>query len=187
MIEAIDELPILGEPLPVELANTRYGEAEEFIDFLETRSMMRTWLQATQIAGAVELRARDHARLLTLRDAMHGILSATVESRKPSDDELAVIGTMAGLGRPHPVLHWSPAPRWTWMREGSAAVVMLAELAEAAGSWLAGPDLERVRRCPGQGCTMFFVQAHHRRRFCHPSCSHRARQAAYYRRKRDRP
>jgi hypothetical protein len=28
---------------------------------------------------------------------------------------------------------------------------------------------------------MFFVQRHHKRRFCHEGCAHRARQARYYR------
>ena len=35
-------------------------------------------------------------------------------------------------------------------------------------------------RGPQRPCPMFFVKDHHKRRFCHEGCAHRARQARYY-------
>ena len=44
--------PILGEPLPVELANTWYSHATGVIDFLETPTLMASWFdQAPAAAG----------------------------------------------------------------------------------------------------------------------------------------
>jgi predicted RNA-binding Zn ribbon-like protein len=66
------------------------------------------------------------------------------------------------------------------MYSGGKFEVLVARLAAGAITFLAGTELELVRRCGHPDCQMFFVQQHHRRRFCHESCAHRARQARYY-------
>ena len=180
----VDDLPVLGEPLCVELANTRYGEGQDFIDFLETSALAELWLTAVDGLDACRLSASDHAALLRLRDASFDLCEALAHGLRPAEGALRVIGATAALGAPTRTLAWDPAPRWVSRRKGSAATRLLGALASEIGDWVCTEQRGQVRRCPGPGCTMFFVKVHHRRRFCHESCSHRARQAAYYRRQR---
>jgi hypothetical protein len=57
---------------------------------------------------------------------------------------------------------------------------LLAELAtETIGL---ATDGSVLARCDGEDCRMLFVRQHGRRRFCHSSCSQRARQARYQQR-----
>ncbi|NUR88680.1 MAG: hypothetical protein HOY71_31720, partial [Nonomuraea sp.] len=70
-------------------------------------------------------------------------------------------------------------------RDGEAGVRLLAELAEAAIDLLASPDASKVRACEGPGCSLLFLPAHPRRRWCSPAvCGNRARVARYYQRHR---
>lgn len=178
-----DDLPLLGEALPVELVNTRYGQGGDFIDFLGEPALAALWLSATGAdADGVDLGA-----LRALRDAAHGIFSASVAGQPPQPRDIAVLNAAAAGGRSHPELAWAPSPRQVWVRVGTPTEALLAQLSAETIAFLVSADRAALRVCAGEGCTMFYVRDHHRRRFCHPSCSHRARQAAYYRRRQAQP
>jgi predicted RNA-binding Zn ribbon-like protein len=69
----------------------------------------------------------------------------------------------------------------------SAVDRVLADLAESAIAILAGSGAGPIAVCANDDCSMLFVRQHHRRRWCHNSCGHRHRQAAYARRLREGP
>lgn len=168
------DFPILGsEPLPVELANTLYGDGE---DFLRSRAWVAEWF------ARVGQPPVDADRARALRDGVHRLFTAAVERSTPDRADVEVVNSFVTPTRLE--LDWSagrPVARHRDTAAGGAAV--LGRIAACAVELLAGPDV--LRRCTAPGCSMFFVRDHPRRRWCHPSCGHRDRQARYYRRRRD--
>jgi predicted RNA-binding Zn ribbon-like protein len=166
------EFPILGtEPLPVELANTLYGEE----DLLRTREWADEWFA---LVGQPPV---DAGRARRLRDGVHRLFAAAVGGRVPDRADVAVVNAFATPTRLE--LDWSAngfTARHVDTTTGDAAV--LGRIASCAIELLAGPDA--LRRCTAPGCSLFYVRDHPRRRWCNPGCGHRDRQARYYRRKR---
>lgn len=181
MISA-DDLPLLGtEPLALELANTDYGQGGPWpFDFLAEEADARLWLQATGLLPA------DHeverlSDIIELRDRARRLIVAALEGRPPRTEDLEHINRCAGLVSGAPALRFDPEAGWhaAEANRGSTIDRALQRLAQGAITLLAGDDRERLRVCAAPDCTMLFVQAHHRRRFCHPSCSNRTRQARF--------
>lgn len=182
------EFPILGtEPLVVELANTLYGAGEEEIDFLRTAQGVSQWFARTTEESATAM-GRDAERVRALRDAVHLLFRAAVDGSAPDRAAIALVNGVAQAAPTSLELDWpqggKPSTRWRDTTTGSTAA--LGRIAACCIELLAGPSAENLRRCTAPGCSMFFVRNHSRRRWCHPSCGHRNRQARYYRRRRSR-
>lgn len=185
-----DDLPILGEPAPVELANSLYLDEGEAFDFLASDALARRWFEVAELGvGMWPRRSKpgDHARLLALRDAVADLLDAAQKQAAPSAAAVDEVNACARLAPAVPQLVWTgKGPPGAEVRFAARGVPgLLAQLAVAAIELLSGADAGRLRRCEGPGCSLLFVQHHRRRRFCHESCSHRARQMRYYRRTKE--
>ncbi|MET9242663.1 ABATE domain-containing protein [Nonomuraea sp. NPDC003709] len=183
------EFPILGtEPLAVELANTLYGAGEARIDFLPDARRVGEWFARVSERHGVAVPMGPHAaRVRMLRDCVHALLSAAVEGRVPDAAPVRRVNDFTAAAPTYLWLDWSggaPASRWASTVTGTVAgpAAVLGSIATCCVELLTGPQADRVRRCQGPGCSLFFVQNHPRRRWCHPSCGHRDRQARYYRR-----
>lgn len=188
MVIGADDLPLLDEPLPVELANSWYtGEGGVVFDFLGTPDLVRLWFGTASVASGFvlpsPLEEADVAEIRGLRDAIRAVLEALATGSPLSGDALDVVNRNAARSPSVPRLRW-PADVGR-MFAGTPLDVLLGRLATAAIDFVVGGSVGRLRRCAGLGCGMFYVQEHHRRRWCHDSCGHRARQARYYRRKHD--
>lgn len=170
-----DDFPILGEPLAVELANTRYGAGAEAVDFLSDDGAARRW--ATLVAGASPV--DDLPALRELRDAAWHLLAARSAGRPLPRRFVDVVNRHAASGCAHVELVVSPRGGLSSRIQFCGPESARARFATSCVEVLLGP--EGVRRCEGPGCTLFFVPQHGRRRFCHESCSHRARQERYRR------
>lgn len=180
-----DDLPILGEPLAIELANTRYGEGLEPFDFLGTRKLATLWLH-TATASTEVLSAHDYERLVRLRDAVFFVVRASCTHRVPAPHAVAEVNHCASLARTGLELTYhSYPPAMTQAPRGRPIDQLLRQLATETITLVAQPDGQPIHQCAAPDCTLFFVKDHHRRRWCHPSCGHRTRQAAYMQRKRD--
>ncbi|MFI7642592.1 CGNR zinc finger domain-containing protein [Nonomuraea sp. NPDC049400] len=179
------EFPILGtEPLAVELANTLYGVGQAQIDFLADDRQVDRWFAEVSVRHESAASMSRHAeQVRTLRDCVHALLSAAVEGLAPGTAAVERVNGFAAAAPTFLRLDWRdgpPAARRLDTATGAAAV--LGRIAAGCVELLTGPLAGRVRRCHGPGCSLFFVQHHSRRRWCHPSCGHRDRQARYYRR-----
>ena len=181
-----DDLPLIGEPLAVELANTRYGEGDDRIDFLATTGLIAMWFAHAGAAPRLPARltGRDAGRIRDLRDSTHTLIGQTVDRLPLSVPAVGLLNRHAA--RAPRVLRLDVADGRA--RIGSSGTVrgldaVLGLLAHEAITLLGGPDAARLRRCDHPDCTMAFVQRHRRRRWCHPSCGHRTRQARYSRRR----
>lgn len=192
MDQEAEQFPIVGEPLPVEFANTLYLRPGYETDFLATSPSVVTWFDLVAVGSPSPIpRHLSQERcneLRTIRDAVHGILTAVTQARtsgRPVEvPTQAVAALNAGIGDvgARYVLSWSKGarPSAAVQSTGRGFAAARSFLAIEAASFVAGPNLERVRQCDGPDCPMFFVQHHHKRRFCHEGCAHRARQARYY-------
>jgi predicted RNA-binding Zn ribbon-like protein len=189
-------LPLIGEPLPVEFANTLYLRPGHETDFLSSSPWIVAWFDrvATESPSPIprQLTEVRSGEIRAVRNAMHGVLSAVTLARS-SGRRLALppgavgkLNETAGQVRCRYRLSWNEGenPSVDVMPIGRGFDVACSYLAIECLSFIAGPDLDRVQRCDGPDCPMFFVQKHHKRRFCQEGCAHRARQARYYRAQR---
>ncbi|MEQ1508401.1 MAG: ABATE domain-containing protein [Myxococcota bacterium] len=179
---ADDDLPLLGEALAIELANTRYGAGADAVDFLGPELAGR-WARAA-LGGDGALSGAQLESLRVLRDAVRVLVEATWSREAPPPDAVAAVNRAAAGCSTRAALTWAPheGPRARVVFDGPPFEVALARAATSAIETLTH---ERpIRRCEGPGCTLWFVVDHGRRRFCHDGCSHRARQRRYTRSRR---
>jgi predicted RNA-binding Zn ribbon-like protein len=183
------EFPVLGtEPLSVELANTLYGAGAERFDFLRTARWVDGWFALVSSRhglppGAAAM-GRHATGVRTLRDAVRRLLLAAVDGVAPARAALATVNGFAAAAPTYPRLDWPAGGVPVGHRRDTTAggIAVLGRIAACCIELLAGPRAGELRRCGGPGCTLLFVRNHPRRRWCHPSCGHRDRQARYYRR-----
>ena len=170
-----DDFPLLGEPPAIELINTVYGDGDAAVDYLHPDDRAERWSSAALGPAAAPV---DPAALRELRDALRRLVIAAHAERPldPASVELVNRHAAAASG----YLQLIAAPSIHAIARDRAGP--LARLATSGIGVLCGPD--PIRRCEGEGCSLFFVQTHGRRRFCHDGCSHRARQQRYSRRHR---
>ncbi|HEU5391478.1 MAG TPA: CGNR zinc finger domain-containing protein [Streptosporangiaceae bacterium] len=183
----VEDLPLLGEPAVVELANTLYLAGQDVLDILADPATRTAWLARLVMdppAIPARLTAAETMALMRLRDAVADLLRAVATAARPASASIATINKAAGAAPLVARLDWppgQPARAVTHPAAGAAVFdVVLGRLAVDAICLVTGPHPLRV--CAGPGCGLLFVARHRRRRFCHHSCSHRARQAAYYHR-----
>jgi predicted RNA-binding Zn ribbon-like protein len=181
-----DDLPLLGEPLAIEFVNTLYGAGADRFDFLGAPTVVRLWLKhALGETAAVpsKIGERDVESLRALRDAALCLVSALACSAVPDATTVALVNREAAAGGAHPRLEWSHAvgPGSTMRFAGPRIKQLRAALAVACIELCTGTRPDALRRCEGPDCSLWFVQHDRRRRFCHESCSHRARQRKYWR------
>jgi predicted RNA-binding Zn ribbon-like protein len=183
-----DDFPIIGEPLPVEFANSLYAAGPHTIDFLASPDMIRQWfaLAAPDVEVPGTIRRADADSIREMRDAIHAIVTALAIGSNPAVESVAVLNRYASrapwflrlgrddIGRPVAI------PR----RTAKPIDALLGRIANDTIELVAGPSRIQLRQCNGPGCAMLFVKVHHKRRWCHQCCGHRARQAGYYRRRR---
>ncbi len=183
-----DEFPLLGEPLPVEFANSLYLAAGRTIDFLATVTLTKTWfdLAATGIDMPNTVRRADAESIRELRNTIHAILGDLAAGRTAAADTVDVLNQYAARAPWFLRLGWDDAhePEATRQHTVGGIDALLGRIATETIDLVTGPTRLLLRQCNGPGCAMLFVKNHHRRRWCHQSCGHRARQANYYRRKK---
>ena len=78
MSNRVPDLPILGEPLIAEFANTLYVDGTTRLDVLDRPTWIAAWLRHAPCAADLihpdRLRSQDAAQLRVLRDAVLGLL-----------------------------------------------------------------------------------------------------------------
>jgi predicted RNA-binding Zn ribbon-like protein len=184
------EAPALGEPLPVEFANTIFVVRGELMDGLASPAQLGAWLaRHADELGAVPARgAGEHlAAVRELRADTRELLDRLVAGGRPSPALVRRLNVRSEASPRYPALQWPPrgAPvvldralnSDPWRR-------IVAELARSVIRLAGGPKHELIRRCPAPGCVLYFVQDHPRREWCSVACGNRVRVARHYRRHR---
>ncbi|WP_149180788.1 ABATE domain-containing protein [Streptomyces sp. TRM49041] len=197
----VDQLPLAGEPLPLELVNTTYikgGVRGHQVDALTAPDDLDAWLAAhrSQLSPALA-RALDRSgpaeaahleAFVALRHALRRLAAARTSDGSPAPEDTAVVNAAARLAARWRELVPGPAfdavPRWL---ESDPRRVALGEIAAAAVSLFSGADADRIRACAAPGCILYFVKSHARRAWCTVGCGNRVRVARHSRRARNRP
>jgi predicted RNA-binding Zn ribbon-like protein len=172
--ELVDGLTIplrLAGDAALDFCNTRAGWGDAAPkEYLQSYEHLAVW---TRAAGLVE-RLDEGAggdevleRALRLREALYAVCTG-----RPDDRSWGVVATEAE--RAACAARLTP-DGWRLPDETGAELPLLA-VARAAAALVTSPRLERVARCPGEGCGWLFLDRGGRRRWCTMAiCGNRAK------------
>ncbi len=179
--------PLLGEPLAIEFANTRYAVRGRFREGIDTPDHLTAWLRDHSPAPGPGLLV-DAAEVETfraLREAIRGLCQACVDARSGDGKHVEVLNAAAAAAAQWPQLRCAgSAYAVSEHTRGNGADTALAAIARDAIGILGGPLRNQIRACQAPGCVLFFVKDHPRRRWCSAGCGNRARAARHYQRHR---
>ncbi|MFE6845836.1 CGNR zinc finger domain-containing protein [Streptomyces sp. NPDC057686] len=173
--------PLTGEPLALDLLNTRPAGAGDLIAGPEG---LAAWLAVQEgRLGVTEAGPAEVAAVHAVREAAGAALAAARRGEQPPADALHALNEASAGAPAHRALAWTPETGLTAAphRRGTPAQRLAAELAQATADLLTDPRVQDVRECEGADCVLLFLPAHPRRRWCVASaCGNRARVARYY-------
>src|SRR5215203_2317187 len=203
---AADRLPQLGGALCLDFANTAVWrmrpEPDETLvtydDLLRwatragaidepTATALRRGADATPDAASQTLE-----RAKALREALYRIMLAGMAGVAPDPARLETFNRELQLAMARAGVHPGPdGLRWGWSTSPTGTVDLAQPLwpvVRSAADLLTEPSLERVKRCPGEGCGWLFLDTSRNssRRWCDmASCGNRARVRAFAARQRE--
>ena len=187
--------PLLGEPLAVEFANTRFIHRDSEHDALSDPGQLAEWLrrvsdrlplapseQELDAVGPGELtRARE------LRDALRTLLQAAAGEASFDAGSVEILNRAVRNAPQWPELSLEPLPQTVQRSATSGIDAALGSIAREAIELLGDDRRRRVRACAAPGCVLYFVKDHPRRACCSARCSNRMRSARHYARHGRRP
>lgn len=186
--------PLTGEPLPLDLVNTRPAAPDGGrTDLIGTPDGLAAWLALEADRLPAEARgpalapsAATLAALHAVRTDTEELVLARMEGTAPPRAALNGLNAAQRAAPPVRELRWADGEaRAVTCRTGPAGAALAAVFAEAAVDLLTGPRAAAIKRCEAPDCVMLFLPAHPRRRWCSPArCGNRTRVARYYRRHR---
>jgi predicted RNA-binding Zn ribbon-like protein len=180
-------VPLIGEPLALDLVNTRAQPYHDAPDALETEDALADWLfaQSDRLPHARVTRHL-HADVVSLRANVGNVLAAVMAGGRPAESDLEGINAAMRAAPMATVLGWdSRGPSLGSVRSGDDAAILLAVLASACADYLADDAAAATRTCEAPDCELLFAPTHPRRRWCSASvCGNRTRVARYYERHR---
>lgn len=185
------DLPILGEPLIPEFANTLYNGRSTRLDVLDRPAWIYAWFQqapcAADLPALRRVRTEDSDRLRVLRDAVRSLLMRSSEM----DNNLAVqvINNAAGLAASRRLLVVTAGSELgvvnSFQETGIDRLLSIVALHVIDAVDRGQFGLNQV--CGRPGCDLFYFRDHHRRRYCNSRCANADRQARYNTRLEARP
>jgi len=183
-ITAALRFPLLGEPLSLDLVNTRVRKGGVDVDLLEGPSALTVWLAAEAgrqpwegTATATDLRV-----VRSMRDAIAELLTARRTGVPPRQRALQTVNAALSSSTTSIRLVWTPAgPRAKVRVATLGRDALLHALAVDAVSILTGPQAKLLRRCAHPECVLQFLARNSRRRWCSAAvCGNRTRVARHY-------
>ncbi|MEU0648331.1 CGNR zinc finger domain-containing protein [Streptomyces umbrinus] len=179
-----DPRPLLGEPLPLDLLNTRWVDGSGAHDLLERPGGLAIWLSSAGLADIVPDTQETLGALLTTRSALSSIVvsegSGLEQSREMLNDILGHgrIRRLLGTAGPETVVE-TDTPGWLAAWRTADLYLHLLEV---------GPD--RIRKCANPECPLRFYDTSKNggRRWCSmTSCGNRAKTRRHYERHQSAP
>ncbi|MGP4051738.1 CGNR zinc finger domain-containing protein [Streptomyces sp. 2A115] len=177
MSVARDPRPLTGEPLSLDLLNTRWMRDGVAQDLLADTDGLAVWLAANKLDFAADEAALRHA--LTARDALLAVVDGSLEDGAERVDAVLTHGriratlTAQGPGEDAEFSDASWGPAWLAARN-------YLELLSTA------PD--RIRHCAHESCVLHFFDTSRNgtRRWCSmAACGNRAKASRHYARTRE--
>lgn len=185
----VPQFPLIGEPVALDLVNTRIREAGADVDLLDAPPALDAWLaaEAGRLPWSGTASAADLEAVRVLRAAIAALLTARRADTSPPSPALRMVnGALAAPGGASRLAWASHGPREVVLPARARRVALLRALAMDAMRVVVGPDAELLRTCAHPECVLQFVARHPRRQWCSAStCGNRARVSRHYRRHRD--
>jgi predicted RNA-binding Zn ribbon-like protein len=185
-----DPKPLVGEPLALDLVNTRQRTASGLVDLIATRAALKSWLcleaelhpDLAREGTADDLTAGDIAAVHAVRDHAAVAIAHVRNRNAPPAGVLRSLNEAMAAAPPIRELAWAHGTIVAAAaRSGDAGERVAARLAEATADLLADPAIGNVRECAGEECVLLFLPGHPRRQWCSATrCGNRARVARYY-------
>ncbi|MFF4869613.1 CGNR zinc finger domain-containing protein [Streptomyces sp. NPDC090109] len=177
---AIDPRPLTGEPLSLDLLNTRWVEEGARRDLLTDVEGLAVWLTANDLEGRFAADAATLRRTLAARDAL-----AALVDRPGDPDATARVDAVLGHGR----------IRATLTAEGPGEEAEFADPAWGPGWTAARAHLDllrtapdRIRACAHEACILHFFDTSRNgtRRWCSMAvCGNRAKASRHHARAKE--
>lgn len=185
-----DSAPLTGEPLALDLVNTRPTGAHGRVDLLATPRQLSDWLalERDRLRGEVRDSAPTRADLgpvHAVRAHTEAAVRALLDRAEPPASALRGLTDAQRAAPPVRELAWNgTAVTAVSRRDGPLGIRIAALLAEAAAEVLSAPAIGGLKECEADDCVLVFLPSHPRRRWCSPTrCGNRTRVARHYRRR----
>ncbi|CAM5728362.1 CGNR zinc finger domain-containing protein [Mycolicibacterium aubagnense] len=171
-----DPRPHVGEPLALDLLNTRWMSGDGPQDLLTDVAGLRCWLVANDLGDRCGADEKTRAALVLAREAILKVVTdGSVDELNTVLDQGRIRRTLAD-SRPQDDVE---VPRSEWLPGWLAADNLLQLLAESAG---------RIKQCAHPHCVLWFYDTSKngtRRWHSMTTCGNRAKAARHYAAKRD--
>lgn len=186
-----DFMPFIGEPLALDLINTRFQTSAGPVDLLGTSDGLKAWLalEADRLAGfngeeAAKLAETDLKAIHAVRTWAALAIDHVRRGEPPPQSALRGLNQARHAAPLLRELSWDGASVADASRRiGPFAARLAAHFAEATAELLCHPAVKTVRKCEAEDCIMLFLPTNPRRRWCLASrCGNRVRVARYYQR-----
>ena len=132
---------------------------------------------------------REFERAIELRETLHRLFDAEAQDKTPAARDLAALNEALAAAPARTALRRERgAYGWEVDVKSGTALALLAPVLWSAGDLLAGPRLDRVRRCANPECGWLFLDDSRagKRRWCSmQSCGNRAKARRHYHRSRE--
>jgi predicted RNA-binding Zn ribbon-like protein len=176
--------PLVGEPLALDLVNTRPADA----DLLDTPQALHSWLaleaeRFPELAAVAAPTGAALAAVLAVRAGVTAVVDALLTGRPAPPEALEALNAAQRA-----------APTVTRLAAADGGLVAVTEylgaaddrlashLAKAAADLLASAAIGKLRQCEADDCRLVFLLSHPKRRWCSAErCGNRVRVARYYR------
>ncbi|MEY9812189.1 putative RNA-binding Zn ribbon-like protein [Streptomyces albogriseolus] len=181
-----DPRPLTGEPLAVDLLNTRWIDAAGRHDLLDSLDGLATWLAGPLVSralGDTQVPA-DHDTLRRLLQARAALDQAAIDPQHPDDGAVEALNAVLAHGR-----------RGLVLRPDGPDAYVEVESPAWLPAWLAAEDYlrllaerpERIRSCGNPECVLHFYDTSKNgtRRWCSMAgCGNRAKAQRHYARQK---
>jgi predicted RNA-binding Zn ribbon-like protein len=175
---------LLGEPLVLDLVNTRALRRGAAVDLLERPAALTAWLRAERerLAWRGPAASADLVAVCGLRDALDALLRARLARTTAPDAAVRRLNRALAGARDQARLEWTRAgPRKTAAPAGASRDGLLQRLALDGLELLTGPDADKLRECAHPDCRMLFMAANPKRQWCSAAtCGNRARVSRHH-------
>lgn len=178
---------VAGEPLAVDLADTIIATTDPATDLLCDEATCRLWWSLQQDRLPENATTPELAVTVELRRAVREILDTHVAGTAPNAAAVDYVNDMAARVTATRRLKHTRAG-WTALTAHHASAdrsyeIALGAVTDSLIDLLVGPSHNRLRRCQNPTCSMLFVAADARRKFCTQNiCANRTRVARHYHR-----
>ena len=170
--------------LCLEFANTRFWRGQAVpTETLNAPQDLAAWAKASKAPSAREFDAA-----VALREAIYRLFDAQAQGKSAPPRDLETLNQALAQAPARTTLKRGRAGYdWEVDAKAGTALALLAPMLWSAGDLLAGPRLDRVRRCANPECGWLFLDDSRagKRRWCSmQACGNRAKARRHYHKSR---